>query len=97
MISKNTVILSYRFGIEDYRIILVNFKQSNVGGYRVNICSPVIYRLMYENNFTVEKCIKKSLDLLQFHKIDKKLDKIETEWDNKDNLSREERLDKIDA
>jgi hypothetical protein len=44
----------------------------------------------------VKKYIKISLNLLQFYKIDKKLDKIEAEWDIEDNLSREVRLDILD-
>ena len=44
----------------------------------------------------MKKYIKISLNLLQFYKIDKKLDKIEAEWDIEDNLSREVRLDILD-
>ena len=54
-------------------------------------------RLTCENKAVVEKHNVKALDLLQFHKIDKKLDKIEEEQENIDDLSRVEKLDNIDA
>ena len=52
---------------------------------------------MYENKVVVERYNKKSLDLLQFHEIDEKLDKIEVEQDDRDSSSRVERLDNISA
>ena len=59
----NMITLSYRFGIGDYRIILVNFKQSDTVGYRVKICSPGMWRLAHKNRIVVEKYSKKHLDL----------------------------------
>ena len=53
-------------------------------------------RLVYKNKLAVKKYIKKSLNLFQFYKIDENLEKIEVEWDNKDDLSRAERLNNID-
>ena len=44
----------------------------------------------------VKKYNKNSLDLLQFYEIDKKLDKIEEDWENRDELSRAKKLDNID-
>ena len=77
MIPANTIIFPYGFGIGDYRIILVGFKQSNVVGYRVKICSLGIRKLICENKAVVEKHNMKALELLQFNKIDKKLNRIE--------------------
>ena len=64
MISINVVMLPYRFGIGDHKIILVNFKCSNVSGHIINICSPGIWRLIYDKKLAVEKYLKKSFELL---------------------------------
>ena len=60
----NVIIFYYRFGIEDHRVILVDFKLSNVAGYRVKIYSLEMRRLIHENKIVVEKCSIRALELL---------------------------------
>ena len=96
MIPANVIIFPCRFGTGDYQIILVDFKFSNVAGYRINICSSGIWRLIYDNKIAIEKYIKKTLELLLFYQIDKKLDKLEKEWVQRDNLNWATKLDIID-
>ena len=73
----NTTIFSHRFSTRDHRVILVDFKLRDVAKNRVKIYSPGMRRLICENKAVVIKCSIKALELLQFHRIDKKLDRIE--------------------
>ena len=58
MIPTNAIILSHRFDIEDYQIILVNFKYSDIAGHRIYIYSLEMQRLMCDNKLVVEKYLK---------------------------------------
>ena len=51
----NIIILPYRFGTEDHKIVLVNFKQSDVVGFRVKIYSLGMRRLICENKVAVKR------------------------------------------
>ena len=53
-----------RFGTEDHRVILVDFKLSDIAGYRAKIYSLGMRRLICENKVVVEKCNMKALELL---------------------------------
>ena len=97
MILINVTLFYYRFSAGDYRVILVDFKLSDIAKYRVKICSLGMRRLIYKNKVAVEKHNMKALELLQFHEIDEKLDKIEEVWENKDEFSRVVKLDNINV
>ena len=77
MILTNIVLLLDRFGTEDYSMIIVDFNLRDIAGYWVKICYLGIRRLTGDNKLAVEKYNAKALELLIFHSIDKKLDKLE--------------------
>ena len=77
VILANIIVFSYQFGLCNHRVILVDFKLSNTTGHRVRIYSLEIRRLIYKNKAVVEKYNAKALKLLQFYKIDEKLDRTE--------------------
>ena len=96
MIPTNVVLLLHKFSIGNHRIIAVDFNLKDVAGYQVKICYPEMRRLVGDNKLVIEKYNAKVLELLIFHKIDKKLDKLENNWDSLEELRKVIKLDIID-
>ena len=95
MILINTVLLLYVFSIEDYRVIIVDFNLRDIAGYLVKIYYLEMRRLIEDNKLVVEEYNIKTLVLLTFHNIDKKLEKLEDNWDSLEELRRVVKLDMI--
>ena len=64
------ILLLYRFSIGDYSTILVDFKLDDIAGYRVNISTLKIRKLIGDK----ARYNEKEKELIVSHKINKKLD-----------------------
>ena len=85
----------HSFGTGDHRIITVDFNLRDAAGYRVKIYYPEIRRLIGDNKLVAEKYDAKVLELLTFYDINKKLDKLENNWDSLEELRRVAKPDMI--
>ena len=75
----NAVLLLDRFGIGDYRVILVDFKLNDLAGYRVNICTPNARRLIEHEPSVVARYNNKAKELIVSYKTNRKLETLKDE------------------
>ena len=81
MIPTNIELLLHRFGTCDHRVKLIDFNLSNVAGHVMRTHIPGMRITMCENKPVVEKYNKEVLELLKFHNIEEKLNKLREHWD----------------
>ena len=92
----NTILLLYRFGTGDYRVIIIDFRLDNAIKYRVNIYTLNTRSLIDNKPSVVARYNAKVIELVVYHKMNIKLDILEDEQNNFDNLQRRVKLDLID-
>ena len=74
-------------------MIIVDSNLNDIGEYQVKFFYLEIERLIGDNKLVVKKYNTKALELLTFHNIDKKLEKLE---DNENSLEKLVKLNIID-
>ena len=60
-------------------MIIIDFKLEDVVGYRVNIYTLNVKRLIGDKRLVVARCNKKLKELIVSYKINRKLDNLEDE------------------
>ena len=75
----NASLLPHQFCAEDHRVIIINFKLDYIAGYRVNIYTPNVKRLIRDMTLVVARYNNKAKKLIVSYKINRKLDTSEDE------------------
>ena len=73
------ILLLCRFSIEDYRVIIIDFKLENLVGYKVNIYTLNMRRLIGDKPLVTARYNEKAKELIISHEINRKLDTLEDE------------------
>ena len=64
-------VLLYKFGIGDYRVVLVNFNIDELIDRRVKVCSPLMRQLIHKNQQAIDNYNFRVVELIKFHNIKK--------------------------
>ena len=96
VITSNAVIFPHSFGAEDYRFMLIYFKEADLARRSVPICRLSTRRLTYNYTSIVSNYNQKEVELFRFYNMQQKLDLINDRQNLMDSISRAVALDRVD-